>query len=157
MNLVADKILKLLRENIGDARHIEKFYFGNPGELASADLPAVFIQPLSKNIEQLDNVWDSVTGEFMIGVCVDEAEYKGEKSDEGTATRFLMEVEGGRNSDGTPIENSVMYVMRNNFTLEGVSVHQEYRTVWGERKITGGVAKEIHMYFTIRYKIKNTS
>jgi len=29
--------------------------------------------------------------------------------------------------------------------------------VWGEREVTGGVAKEIHIYFTVRVKIRNTS
>jgi hypothetical protein len=45
--------------------------------------------------------------------------------------------------------------MRNNFTLEGAVVYQENETVWGERELTGGTAKEIHMYFTIKAKVRN--
>lgn len=157
MNIIADKIIELLRKNLGEARHIKKFYLGNPTELAVADLPAIFVQPLSKSVDQLDNVYDEMTGEFMIGVCVDPAKYQRKKIDEGTATRFLMEIEGGRDSDGDPIQASVTYVMRNHFTLESTVVHQDYRVVWGEREVTGGVAKEIHIYFTVRVKIRNTS
>ena len=157
MNILADKVIELLRKNLGDARHIKRFYFGNPTELAKDDLPAIFVQPLSKSIEQLDNVYDLMTGEFIIGVCIDPAAYQRKDLDEGTGDRFLMEIEGGRDSDGNPITASVTYVMRNNFTMENTAVHQEHRTVWGEREMTGGVAKEIHMYFTIKVKVQNTS
>lgn len=157
MNLVADKIIELLRKNLGEERHIKRFYFGNPTELASADLPCIFVQPLSKSVEQLDNVYDLMTGVFTIGVCIDPAKYQKKDLDEGTGDRFLMEIEGGRDSDGNPIEASVTYVMRNHFTLEGSVVHQSHRTEWGEREMTGGVAKEIHLYFTIKVKVRNTS
>ena len=157
MNIIADKIIELLRENLGEARHIKRFYLGNPLELASADLPAIFVQPLSKDVEQLDNVYDLATCEFLIGVCIDPAKYKGKKADEGTAERFLMEIEGGRDSDGNAIETSITYVMRNNFTLENTVVHQSNNTIWGEREMTGGTAKEIHLYFTVKIKIRNTS
>ena len=53
----------------------------------------------------------------MIGVCVDPAKYQRKDLDEGTAERFLMEIEGGRDSDGDPITTSVTYIMRNNFTI----------------------------------------
>jgi ribosomal protein S6E (S10) len=156
VNIIADKIIELLRENLGDARGIKRFYLGNPVELASADLPAIFVQPLSKSVDQLDNVYDQMEGEFLIGVCVDPAKYQREDLDEGTAERFLMEIEGGRDSSGDPIENSITYIMRNNFTLENTVVFQSNQTIWGEREVTGGVAKEIHTYFTVRVKIKNT-
>ena len=155
MNILADKIISLLEENLTDSRQIKRFYLGNPLELASSDLPAIFVQPLRKSVEQLDNVYDQMTCDFIIGVCVDPARYQGKDANEGTAERFLMEIEGGRNADNTPIENSVTYIMRNNFTLENTAVYQESETVWGEREMTGGVAKEIHMYFTIKVKIRN--
>jgi len=157
MNIVADKMIELLRKNLGDARHIKRFYLGNPLELAAVDLPAIFVQPLSKNVDQLDNIYDLMTCEFIIGVCVDPAKYQKKNLDEGTAERFLMEIEGGRDSDGNAVEASVTYVMRNHFTLEDTVVHQNQNTIWGEREVTGGVAKEIHMYFTVKVKIKNTS
>jgi len=155
MNIIADKIIELLRKNLGEARQIKRFYLGNPTELANADLPAIFVQPLAKEVEQLDNVYDEMTSEFVIGVCVDPAKYQKKDADEGTAERFLMEIEGGRDSDGDVITTSVTYIMRNHFTLENTVVHQSQRTLWGERELTGGVAKEIHIYFTIKAKIKN--
>ncbi len=157
MNIVADKIIAVLREHLGEPRGIKRFYFGNPQELASADLPCIFVQPLVKNVAQLDNVYDIVTGEFLVGVCVDPAKYQRKDLDEGTADRFLMEIEGGRDSAGNPLTTSVTYVMRNHFTLEGTVVHQESNAVWGERELTGGVAKEIHINFTIKFKVKNTT
>ena len=157
MNIVADKIVELLRKNLGSARNIKRFYLGNPTELATSDLPAIFVQPLSKAVEQLDNVYDEMTSEFVIGVCIDPAKYQRKDLDVGTAERFLMEIEGGRDSDSDPITTSITYVMRNNFTLENTVVHQSHRTIWGERELTGGVAKEIHIYFTVRVKVKNTS
>jgi len=157
MNILADKILELLKKSLTDSRQIKRFYLGNPLELASADLPAIFVQPLRKSVEQLDNVYDQMTCEFIIGVCIDPAKYQRRDLDEGTAERFLLEIEGGRDSDGNPIEHSITYIMRNNFTLEGTAVYQEHETVWGEREMTGGVAKEIHLYFTIKVKVRNTS
>ena len=157
MNILADKIVELLREHLAESRQVKRFYLGNPIELAVSELPAIFVQPLRKSVEQLDNVYDQMTCDFIIGVCVDPAKYQRKDLNEGTAERFLMEIEGGRNTDGTPIEQSVTYVMRNHFTLENTAVYQEQDTVWGEREMTGGVAKEIHMYFTIKVKIRNTS
>jgi len=157
MNIITDKILELLKENLAEPRQIKKFFLGNPQELATSELPAIFVQPLRKSMEQLDNVYDQMTCEFIIGVCVDPAKYQRKDMFEATAERFLMEIEGGRNADGTPIETSVTYVMRNNFTLENTVVYQDNETIWGERELTGGVAKEIHMYFTIKAKVKNTS
>ena len=156
MNIICDKIIELLRKNLGDARNIKRFYLGNPDELAKADLPAIFVQPLSKEITQLDNVYDEMRGRFIIGVCVEEGKYARKDLDEGTATRFLMEIEGGRDSDGDPIQTSITYIMRNHFTLENTVVYQDHETVWGERPMTGGVAKEIHVYFTVKVKVKNT-
>jgi ribosomal protein S6E (S10) len=155
MNILSDKILELLKESLTDSRQIKRFYLGNPLELASADLPAIFVQPLRKSVEQLDNVYDQMTAEFIIGICVDPSKYQRKDLDEGTAERFLMEIEGGRNEDGTPIKNSVTYIMRNNFTLENTAVYQEHEAIWGEREVTGGTAKEIHLYFTIKVKVKN--
>jgi len=157
MNILADKIVELLREHLAESRQVKRFYLGNPIELAVSELPAIFVQPLRKSVEQLDNVYDQMTCDFIIGVCVDPAKYQRKDLNEGTAERFLMEIEGGRNTDGTPIEQSVTYVMRNHFTLENTAVYQEQDTVWGEREMTGGVAKEIHMYFTIKVKIRNTT
>ena len=156
MNIICDKIIELLRKNLGEARKIKKFYFGNPKELAKADLPAIFVQPLSKEVDQLDNVYDEMSCEFMIGVCVEEGKYARKNLDEGTATRYLLEIEGGRDENNDPIQTSITYVMRNHFTLENTVVHQSHRTIWGERPLTGGVAKEIHTYFTVRVKVKNT-
>jgi len=147
----------LLRKNLGDVRGIRRFYLGNPLELASAELPAIFVQPLGKTVGQLDNVYDLMTGRFLIGICVDPATYQKKNINEGTATRFLMEIEGGRDSDGNPIETSVTYVMRNHFTLENTVAFQDQETEWGEREVAGGVAKEVHLYYTIKVKIKNTS
>lgn len=157
MNIIADQIIKTLRENLGSARSIKRFYLGNPLELAASELPAIFVQPLTKNITQLDNAYDLVTAEFIIGVCVDPAKYQRKDLDEGTAERFLMEIEGGRDTANNPLQTSVTYVMRNHFTLEGAIVYQDNNTVWGEREMAGGTAKEIHMYFTIKYKVKNTN
>jgi hypothetical protein len=157
MNILVDKILELLKEHLAEPRHIKRFYFGNPTELASADLPCIFVQPVRKSVEQLDNVYDQMTCDLIVGVCVDPATYQRKDMDEGTAERFLMEIEGGRNADNTPIQASVTYVMRNHFTLENTAVYQEQDTVWGEREMTGGVAKEIHLYFTVKVKIKNTT
>jgi hypothetical protein len=157
MNILVDKIIETLQAQLKDSRGIARFYFGNPEDLASADLPCIFVQPLSKKEEQLDNVYDLVTAEVMIGVCVDVGKYSRKNTNEGTAERFLSEIEGGRNTDGTPIQKSVTYVLRNLFTLEGTVLYQEQNTVWGERELTGGVAKEIHMYFTFKYKVRNTS
>lgn len=157
MNILIDKVIDLLREDLKEPREIKRFYFGNPEELASADLPCIFVQPLSKTVEQLDNVYDLITVGFMVGICVEVGKYQRKNQDEGTAERFLTEIEGGRNTDGTPIQNSITYVLRNHFTMEGTVLHQEQNTVWGERELTGGTAKEIHMYFTAKIRVRNTS
>jgi hypothetical protein len=47
--------------------------------------------------------------------------------------------------------------MRHHFTLENTVVNQEHRAIWGEREMTGGVAKEIHLYFTLKVKVNNTT
>jgi hypothetical protein len=157
MNVIADKILELLREELGEPRNIKEFFLGNPQEIATSQLPCIFVQPLAKTVEQLDNFYDLETCEFVIGICVDPAAFQRKDLKEATAERYLMEIEGGRNADGTPIKLSVSYVMRHHFTLENTVVDQEHRAIWGEREMTGGVAKEIHLYFTLKVKVNNTT
>jgi len=157
MNILTDKIIEILKASLKEPLNVKRFYFGNPEELASADLPCIFVQPLSKTVEQLDNVYDLMTANLMIGVCVEAGKYQRKNQNEGLAERYLAEIEGGRNLDGTPIQNSITYVLRNHFTMEGTALHQEQNTVWGERELTGGTAKEIHLYFTFKVRVKNTS
>jgi len=155
MNLLTDKIIEILRENLGTQRGIQRFYFGNPEELAAADLPCIFVQPISKNQDQEDDVYDKVSANVLVGICVDPAKYQRKDFDEATAERFLMEIEGGRKSDGTLITTSVSYVMRHHFTLENTIVFQSHDTIWGERDYTGGVAKEMHMFFNIQFTVES--
>ena len=156
MNIIASKIIEILREGLSTQRGIQTFYIGNPNDLAAADLPCIFVTPQTKTIEQLDNVHDLITGVFVIGVCVDPSKYASKDPDVDKAGMFLMEIEGGRDADGDPLPHSLAYVLRHNFTLDNAVLHQEHRTVWGEREMAGGVAQEIHCYFTVRQKVRNT-
>jgi len=155
MNLLCDKVIKVLREGLGEARGIQRFYFGNPDELAAADLPCIFVQPINKTQDQLDDVYDQITADVLVGVCVDPAKYQRKNTNEGTAERFLMEIEGGRATDGSLLQTSISYVMRHHFTLDNTIVFQSHASVWGERDWTGGVAKEIHTYFKLEFTVES--
>lgn len=135
MNLIANKVVELLQENL-TGRGIRTFRLGNPVDVGKSELPMVFVQGLEERVTSLDTANDVKEIDFQIGVIIDPAmEFK--KSEKGikesAGDRLLMEIISGRNSDGSPMTNSISYILRNNWTMDGVAFYQESRTVYGVR------------------------
>lgn len=158
MNLVSDKILDILKENL-TGRGIRTYRLGNPNDIGKSELPMVYIQPLEERVTSLDTAFDQKEVDFQIGVILDPAtEYKKSKKGlpENAGDRWLMEIISGRNDDGTPMENTISYVLRNNWTMDGVSFYQESRTVYGVREVPDAFYKEVHFFITARASVSNT-
>lgn len=152
MNIVADKILEILQTGLV-SRGVKTFRLGNPTDVAKSDLPMVFVQALEERVIILDSANDEKHMDFLIGVIIDPAQElgkveKGKK--ERAGDRFLIEIISGRNSDGTPMEDTVSYQLRYNWTMDGVIFHQESRTAHGVREVPNAYYKEVHYFITAK-------
>ena len=154
MNIIADKIIELLQENL-TSRGIRTYRIGNPTDIGKSQLPLLFVQALSESVTSLDTSHDIKEMEFQIGVIVDPAmEYgKTKRVPENAGDRLLMEIISGRNSDGTPMTNTISYVLRNNWSMEGVSFFQQSRTIYGVREVPNAFYKEVHYFITAKCSV----
>jgi hypothetical protein len=151
MNIIADKLIELLQENL-IGRDIRTYRIGNPTDIGKSQMPLLFVQALSESVTSLDTAHDIKEMEFQIGVIIDPAmEYgKARRVPENAGDRLLMEIISGRNSDKTPMTNTISYILRNNWTMEGVSFYQQSRTVYGVREVPDAFYKEVHYFITAR-------
>ena len=155
MNIVVDKLVELLQENL-TGRGIRTYRIGNPVDVAKSQLPLVFVQALEERVTSLDTSHDIKDMEFQIGVIVDPAmEYGKSKKgiQENAGDRLLMEIIAGRNDDRTPMTNTISYILRNNWSMDGVSFYQESRTVYGVREEQEAFYKEVHYFATARASV----
>jgi len=157
MNIVTDKLIEILQKNL-TGRGIRTYRVGNPTDVAKSQLPLVFVQALSENVTALDSSHDIKEMEFQIGVIVDPAmEYgkSGKGMQENAGDRLLMEIIAGRNADRTPMENTISHILRNNWTMDGVTFTQNSRTVYGVREVPDAFYKEVHYFTTAKAAVTN--
>lgn len=131
---------------------------GNPTDVAKSQLPLVFVQALSENVTALDSSHDIKEMEFQIGVIVDPAMEYGKSSkgvQENAGDRLLMEIIAGRNANGTPMENTISHILRNNWSMDGVTFYQASRTVYGVREVPDAFYKEVHYFTTAKASVTN--
>ena len=157
MNIISDKLLLILQDNL-TGRGVRTFRLGNPVDVGRSELPMVFVQPLEERVTTLDSAHDTKEMDFQIGVIVDPAtEFK--KTDKGleetAGDRWLMEIVSGRNSDGSPMTNTISYILRNNWTMGGVTFYQDNRTVYGVREVADAFYKEVHFFITAKSSVVN--
>jgi hypothetical protein len=154
MNLICDSIIKLLQEHLA-GRNIRTYRIGNPTDVGKSQMPLLFVQALSENVTTLDTAHDIKEMELQIGVIVDPAmEYgKAKRVPENAGDRLLMEIISGRNADYTPMTNTISYVLRNHWTMEGVSFYQQSRTVYGVREVPDAFYKEVHFFVTAKCSV----
>ena len=157
MNLVADKIVEILQENLV-GRGIRTFRLGNPVDVGKSEIPLLFVQGLEERVTSLDTANDIKEMDFQIGIIMDPSAEFG-KTDkevkEVAGDRFLMEIISGRNSDGTPMTNTISYILRNNWTMDGVAFYQESRTVHGVREVPDTFYKEVHYLITAKASVSS--
>ena len=147
MNLIIDKIVEIFQENL-IGRNIRTYRVGNPTDIGKSQLPMVYVQALSETVTALDSSHDIKEMEIQIGVIVDPAmEYgKHKRVQENAGDRLLMEIVSGRNTDNTPMTNTVSYILRHNWTMDGVTFYQEDRTMYGVREEPEAFYKEVHFF-----------
>jgi len=159
MNLITDKILEILEANL-TGRGIRAYKFGNPIDIGKTELPMIYVQPLEERVRALDTAYDIKEGDFQIGVIVDPAtEYKKSKKGlkENAGDRWLTEIVSGRNDDGTPMTNTISYILRNNWTMEGTVFYQESRATHGVRDVPDAFYREVHFFITAKSSVINSS
>jgi hypothetical protein len=155
MNRVSDKLIELLQENL-KGRGIRTFRLGNPTDVGKSQLPLIFVQGLEERVTTLDSANDIKEMDFQIGVIVDPAVTYGQSErgvQESSGDRLLMEIISGRNTDNTPMTDSISYILRHNWTMDGVLFTQESRTVYGVREVTDAFYKEVHYFITARASV----
>jgi len=151
MNIIADKLIELLQKHL-IGRNIRTYRIGNPTDVGKSQLPMLFVQALEERVTTLDTSHDIKEMDFQIGIIVDPAlEYgKAKRVPENAGDRLLMEIVSGRNADGTPMTNTISYILRNHWTMEGVSFYQQSRTVYGVREEPNAFYKEVHFFITAK-------
>jgi hypothetical protein len=158
MNIISDKLLSILEANLA-SRGIRKYQLGNPIDIGKSQMPLLFVQPLEERVSALDSAHDIKEIDFQIGVIADPAmEYKKSKEgfEEVAGERFLMEIISGRNDNGTPMTDTISYILRNNWTMDNVVFYQESRTVYGVRygnEADNTFYKEVHYFITAKASV----
>lgn len=157
MNIVTDKLIELLQDNL-TSRGIRTFRIGNPVDVGKSQLPLIFVQGLEERVTSLDSANDIKEMDFQIGVIVDPAQTYGKTTagiKETSGDRLLMEIISGRNSNNTPMTDSISYILRHNWTMDGVVFTQESRTVYGVREVLDAFYKEVHYFITAKASVSN--
>jgi len=116
----------------------------------------IYVQALEERTDQLDNVTDEKAMDFQIGVIIDPSQQygrseKGKKETPGD--RLLMEITDGRNEDGSPMTDTIAYILRNGWTLSGTIFYQEHRVLYGVRETPGTYYKEVHFLITAKASV----
>ena len=117
-----DKIIKLIKENINSS--IKIIHRGNPDNLNASMLPLVYVSGDDTEGKAGPTQMDDLTHTFTIGIILDRRSGIGGVLNENVSHRQIRELAEGKNSNGTYRDDSVIGILRKNFTLENSAYNQ---------------------------------
>jgi len=153
MYLSLIKIRDLMKTTFGDL--FKGYWIDSPNMVIFSELPALFVAPITSISDLADNTRDEQTYTIDVGVIIDAKQELLKYRKEMVGTQFLTEIMEAKDSDGQLKTNTILYVLRNNLTLDsnwmmGNTTSIDYSI--GRRTTTGGeqfVSKEATCRFTI--------
>lgn len=116
MYLSLVKTRDLLKDTFGDL--FKGYFIDSPNLVIFSELPALFIAPITSASVLADTVRDTQTYTIDVGVIIDAKQELRKYKKEMVGTQFLTEIMEAKDSDGQLKTNTVLYVLRNNLTLD---------------------------------------
>ena len=153
MYLSLEKTKDLMKETFGDL--FKGYWIDSPNLVIFSELPALYVAPVTSASELADNTRDEQTYTIDVGIIIDAKQELLKYKKEMVGTQFLTEIMEAKNSSGQLNTNTILYVLRNNLTLDsnwmmGNSTSIDYSL--GRRTAPTGeqfVTKEAVCRFTI--------
>lgn len=110
------KIRDLLKSTFGSS--IKEYWLEDPVLIPLSSLPCLCICPISTDVNIVDNQRDSYTHFIDVVIIINAKQELKKYKQEIIGTQFLTEKMEGRNTSTGVLEtNTVLHVLRSNFTL----------------------------------------
>ena len=153
-------IIELLKDTFdtGDVSIFKAYFLGDPQVIPTTMLPAIVVVKENGTNKTGATGMDRVTETFSIRLVVNFNDYMGVSNTGDMAYQQLKTWIEARDSNGLYLEQSIMGVLRKNFTLMD-SVYElptlidqqiqvKYQLLTSERNVEGVLTEEAHCTFT---------
>jgi len=110
-----EKIRDLLKATFGNS--FVDYIIDDPNLVPLSQLPCICVVPVSTSIDIADNQRDIFTHIIDVIIIIDAKQELVKYKKEMIGTQFLTEKMESRNSSGTLMSNTILYVLRSNLSL----------------------------------------
>lgn len=120
-----DKVKSLLKAQFGD--YFKAYFEGDPVDIPESLLPCVVVQKLNGPVDQTMTGIDNLRSAILIKIIHNKKDDFGAPSDDVDLTERKNRriIEGRDATTGYYLTNSIMYILRHNFTLDNTVVENE--------------------------------
>lgn len=132
MQDIIDKIIEKLKLSFGD--EIKQYYQGDPIAVPAANLPCIYVEGDGTDISAGATGTDELVHTVGIGIIIDKRGEINRNADENVSHRRLIELTQKRDTSGNFASNSIIGILRTNFTLSNTINDQTLRTEYGIRE-----------------------
>ena len=127
--MLTDSVLSLLRDGFGD--FFKSYFDGDPIDIAPVDLPAICVITQSEDINTGATGTDEVSEVVTIRVILNKMDDFGGSDREALTHKRLKILVKGRNPNTRDyLPNSVMGILRTQFTVNGQATNQTAKVVY---------------------------
>lgn len=126
---IIKKVKNLLEAELKGS--VKTFYTGDPVAVPLQALPCVYVEGVTSSVRQGATGIDEYTHNLRIGLIISKLTEANHREKENTNMTKLIELTQGRNADTTLKTNSILGVVRKNFTLGQLTENQEAEIEYG--------------------------
>ena len=147
---LVDRIIELLRAQQG-FNLFKKFYYGDPYEIPTSDMPCISVELLKTQIDAGPTGMDNITQTVRINLIYNRRnDYTTTASTEVTGVRSLEALAQGIDPSSLEYEtHTVLGILRRNFTIENSSNNQTVEIEYGLGARPGLPSIECHITFVV--------
>ena len=132
MQRIIDEIIEKLKDALSP--EIKAFYQGDPIAPPAINLPCVYVEGDSEDISAGATGTDEIVHTIGIGIIMDKRAEIGRAADENVSHRKLIELVNDRDANGLYKSNTIVGILRTNFTLTNIINNQLLRVEYGIRE-----------------------
>lgn len=117
-----DKVTELLKDNFGD--YFKAYFEGDPLDIPESLLPCIVVEKLNGPVSQTMTGIDNLNSTILIKVIHNKKDDFGAPNGEVDLTerKTRLMIEGRDATTGYYATNSILYILRHNFTLDNTVV-----------------------------------
>ena len=132
MQRIIDEIIEKLKDALSP--EIKAFYQGDPIAPPANNLPCVYVEGDSQEVSAGATGTDEIVHAIGIGIIIDKRAELGKNPDENVSHRKLIELVENRDTAGLYKGNTIIGILRSNFTLSNIVHNQILRVEYGIRE-----------------------